>query len=90
MSFGDTRIGRLDAKTNVAQDLVDPMTRSRPRRGRFDDQNRLWFAEYAANRIAMFDPKTEQNQRMEAADRLEPALRRGATTAPRKCGPGRC
>jgi len=60
MSFGDTRIGRLDAKTNVAQIWSTPMTRSRPRRGRFDDQNRLWFAEYAANRIAMFDPKTEQ------------------------------
>jgi len=60
MSFGDTRIGRLDAKTNVAEIWSTPMTRSRPRRGRFDDQNRLWFAEYAANRIAMFDPKTEQ------------------------------
>jgi virginiamycin B lyase len=60
MSFGDTRIGRLDAKTNVAQIWSTPMTRSRPRRGRFDDQNRLWFAEYAANRIAMFDPKNEQ------------------------------
>jgi len=60
MSFGDTRIGRLDAKTNVAQIWSTPLTRSRPRRGRFDDQNRLWFAEYAANRIAMFDPKNEQ------------------------------
>jgi len=60
MSFGDTRIGRLDAKTNVAQIWSTPLTRSRPRRGRFDDQNRLWFAEYAANRIAMFDPATEQ------------------------------
>src|SRR5262252_5828441 len=60
MSFGDTRIGRLDAQTNVAQIWSTPMTRSRPRRGRFDDQNRLWFAEYAANRIAMFDPHTEQ------------------------------
>jgi virginiamycin B lyase len=60
MSFGDTRIGRLDAKTNVAQIWSTGMVRSRPRRGRFDDQNRLWFAEYGANRIAMFDPKNEQ------------------------------
>ena len=60
MSFGDTRIGRLDAKTNIAQIWSTPWTRSRPRRGRFDDPNRLWFAEYAANRIAMFDPTTEQ------------------------------
>ena len=60
MSFGDTRIGKLDAKTNVAQIWTTAFARSRPRRGRFDDQNRLWFAEYAANRIAMFDPTTEQ------------------------------
>ena len=60
MSFGDTRIGKLDAKSNVAQIWKTAFARSRPRRGRFDDQNRLWFAEYAANRIAMFDPATEQ------------------------------
>jgi len=60
MSFGDTRIGKLDAKTNVAQTWSTAFARSRPRRGRFDDQNRLWFAEYGANRIAMFDPGTEQ------------------------------
>ena len=60
MSFGDTRIGKLDAKTNVAQIWSTAFARSRPRRGRFDDQNRLWFAEYGANRIAMFDPGTEQ------------------------------
>jgi virginiamycin B lyase len=58
MSFGDTRIGRLDAKT--AKIWATPIARSRPRRGRFDDQNRLWFAEYAGNRLAMFDPVTEQ------------------------------
>lgn len=60
MSFGDTRIGKLDAKTNVAQIWSAPTARSRPRRGRFDDQNRLWFAEYGGNRIGMFDPQTEQ------------------------------
>jgi virginiamycin B lyase len=59
MSFGDTRIGRLDAKTNVAKIWNTPMARSRPRRGRFDDQNRLWFAEFAGGRIGMFDPATE-------------------------------
>ncbi len=60
MSFGDTRIGKLDAKTNVAQIWSAPTARSRPRRGRFDDQNRLWFAEYGGNRIGMFDPQTER------------------------------
>ncbi len=60
MSFSDTRIGRLDAKTNVAQIWNTPIAHSRPRRGRTDDQNRLWFAEYAGNAIAMFDPASEK------------------------------
>jgi virginiamycin B lyase len=60
MSFGDTRIGKLDAKTKVATIWNTPTVRSRPRRGRFDEQNRLWFAEYQGGRIAMFDPATQQ------------------------------
>lgn len=60
MSFGDTRIGKLDAKTKVAQIWSTPTVRSRPRRGRFDQQNRLWFAEYQGGRIAMFDPSNQQ------------------------------
>jgi len=60
LEFGNTRIGRLDAKTKVAQIWSTPFLRSKPRRGRVDDQDRLWFAEYAGNGIAMFDPRTEQ------------------------------
>jgi virginiamycin B lyase len=59
-SFGDTRIGTLDAKTNVAQIWATPTPRSRPRRGRLDDQGHVWFAEYAGNAIGMFDPATQQ------------------------------
>jgi virginiamycin B lyase len=33
---------------------------SRPRRGRVDAQDRLWFAEYQGNAIGMFDPKSER------------------------------
>ena len=36
-----------------------PTQLSRPRRGRVDSENRLWFAEYGGNGIGMFDPKTE-------------------------------
>jgi virginiamycin B lyase len=36
-----------------------PTELSRPRRGRVDAQNRLWFAQYGGNAIAMFDPTTE-------------------------------
>ncbi|HLH98325.1 MAG TPA: carboxypeptidase regulatory-like domain-containing protein [Xanthobacteraceae bacterium] len=59
-SFGDTRIGVLDAKTNVAQIWATPTPRSRPRRGRLDDQGHVWFGEYAGNAIGMFDPATQQ------------------------------
>ena len=59
-SFGDTRIGTLDGKTNVAQIWSTPTPRSRPRRGRLDDQGQVWFAEYAGNAIGMFDPATQK------------------------------
>ena len=80
MSFGDTRIGMLDAKTNVAKIWTTPMVRSKPRRGRVDNQNRLWFAEYGGNNIAMFDPDDRGDQGMEAADGVERSLRRCAIT----------
>ena len=60
LEFGNTRIGMLDAKTNVAQIWTTPIVRSRPRRGRLDDQGRLWFAQYGGNAIGMFDPGTQQ------------------------------
>jgi len=37
-----------------------PIAGSRPRRGRIDEHNRLWFAEYGGNGIAMFDPATQK------------------------------
>jgi virginiamycin B lyase len=60
LEFGNTRVGRLDAKTNQAKIWSTPIVGSRPRRGRVDEQNRLWFAEYAGNGIGMFDPTSEK------------------------------
>jgi streptogramin lyase len=57
---GNTRIGLLDAKTNVAKIYATPIANSKPRRGRVDSENRLWFAEFGGNAIGMFDPKTEK------------------------------
>ena len=37
-----------------------PTPRSRPRRGRLDDLGRIWFAEFAGERVGMFDTKTER------------------------------
>jgi streptogramin lyase len=53
-------IGRLDAKTLQLSVYRTPIVNSRPRRGRVDAQDRLWFGEYAGNAIGMFDPKTER------------------------------
>ena len=60
LEFGSDKIGRVDAKTNVATIWQTPTPASRPRRGRFDEQDRLIFAEYAGNKVGMFDPKTEK------------------------------
>ena len=40
-----------------------PTEKSRPRRTMLDDQGRLWFTEFAANKLAMFDTKTESVHR---------------------------
>jgi len=39
-----------------------PTANSGPRRGNTDSQNRLWFAEFRGNNVAMFDPQTEHIQ----------------------------
>jgi streptogramin lyase len=57
---GNTRVGLLDAKTNVAKIWATPTVGSKPRRGRVDDQDRVWFGEFGGNAIGMFDPKTEK------------------------------
>src|SRR5262249_49214004 len=62
LEFGGTSIGRRDAKPGEVKIWRTPMTGSRPRRGRIDEQGRLWFAEYGGNRIAMFDPASESIQ----------------------------
>ena len=36
---------------------MTPGSRPRPR-GKFDDQNRLWFAEYGSNGVGLLDPKS--------------------------------
>jgi streptogramin lyase len=52
-------IGFVDAKTGEVTLYPTPTKRSRSRRGRFDAEGRLWFAEFAGERIGMFDTKTK-------------------------------
>jgi virginiamycin B lyase len=58
LNFGGATIGRIDAKTKEVTIWKTPLPFSRPRRGRVDANNILWFAEYGANGIGRFDPKT--------------------------------
>jgi streptogramin lyase len=58
LEFGGTSIGIRNAKTGEVTIWRTPFSASKPRRGRVDAQNRLWFAEYHGG-IAMFDPNTK-------------------------------
>jgi virginiamycin B lyase len=57
---GHGGIGRVEAKTGKLTYFPTPTALSRARRGRADSQDRLWFAEFGGNAVAMFDPKTEK------------------------------
>jgi streptogramin lyase len=60
LGFSATHIGlRKVNEGGLVRIWATPTEQSKPRRGRVDEQNRLWFAEYGANGIGMFDPKTE-------------------------------
>ena len=58
MDFPSQYVWKIDAKTGAITSYKTPTDFSRPRRGRMDDQDRLWFAEWRADKIAMFDTKS--------------------------------
>jgi streptogramin lyase len=60
MNLNGTYIIRVDAKTKQVTPYPTPTPNAGPRRGHMDAQDRLWFAEFRANRIGMFDTRTEQ------------------------------
>ena len=53
---------KVDAKSLVPTYYQTPTANSGPRRGHFDEQDRLWYAENRGQRIGMFDSKTEKFQ----------------------------
>ncbi len=57
LDFAGEQIAKVDAKTGAVTAYKTPTANSRPRRGRVDAQDRLWFAEYGGNAIGLFDPK---------------------------------
>ncbi|MBI1876516.1 MAG: carboxypeptidase regulatory-like domain-containing protein [Acidobacteria bacterium] len=58
MNLNGTYIIKVDAKTKQVTPYPTPTPNSGPRRGHMDAQDRLWFAEFRANKIGMFDTKT--------------------------------
>src|SRR4029079_5745838 len=60
LDFQSSTRGRVDAKAKELTVLRGEIANSRPRRGAVDDQDRLWYAEYAGNAIGMVDFKTKQ------------------------------
>jgi streptogramin lyase len=60
MELNSEYIIKVDAKTLVPTYYKTPTGNSGPRRGHFDSQDRLWFAENRGQNIGMFDPKTEK------------------------------
>jgi virginiamycin B lyase len=58
--FEDGYLGKIDAKTLKVSWFPLPSPHGRARRMEIDDQDRILIAEYRANKIALFDTKTEQ------------------------------
>jgi streptogramin lyase len=48
-------LGKVDGTTGAMSLIPTPTKNVRLRRGRFDAQDHLWFAEYAGNAIGMYD-----------------------------------
>ena len=65
LDFGGENVGKIDGKTGKVTLYPTPTKKSKPRRGRLDDQGRLWFAEFGGERVGMFDPKSERFQEWE-------------------------
>lgn len=60
LPLNSSKIWRTDAKTLRTTWFDIPSGDGGGRRGKIDAQGRVWFAQFSANRLAMFDPQTEK------------------------------
>ena len=60
--FTGSYIIGIDVETDEAQFYQTPTRNSMPRRARMDAQDRFWFAEYTADKIGVFDTRTQEFQ----------------------------
>ena len=62
-------IVRADARTGAVKIFPTPTPDAFPRRGHMDSKDRLWFAEFRVDKVAMFDTEKEQFQEWPLATR---------------------
>ena len=60
MDFADRNIGRTDKTSGTTVIYPVPTPASRPRRGHMTADGRLAFAEFAADKVGIFDTRTQQ------------------------------
>lgn len=60
--FADRNVGETNAKTGQTVIYPIPTPDSRPRRGHMNADGRLAFAEFATDKVGVFDPKSESFQ----------------------------
>jgi streptogramin lyase len=70
--FDEGHLGKIDAKTLQVTWFSTPTANARARRMEIDDQDRILVTEYRANKVAMFDTKTEQFTEYPLPDRTYP------------------
>jgi virginiamycin B lyase len=58
MDYAASGLTRVDVNTKEITFYSTPTPNSGPRRGVFDTQGRLWFGEYAGDKMGMFDSTT--------------------------------
>ncbi len=57
--WGDSLIGRIDAKTSATSFFTIPTEYARPRRVYMDDSGGFWFAEWQGGKVGRFDTRTD-------------------------------
>jgi len=55
----ESKIGKVDSKTEKVTTYSIPTPKAYPRRIQIDSDGHIWFSEYDADKIGEFDPKTE-------------------------------
>lgn len=56
--WGDSQLGRIDARTGEITFFPTASAPARPRRLHLDEQGRVWYAAWQGNAIGYLDPKT--------------------------------